>query len=145
MNWGTRIVILYLSFAALIATLVVMSVRQRIELVSPTYYEEEINYQQDIDAMNRANALTEPLEIGYIDGAVAVAFPQRFHGRALDGEIVFRKPDDSSLDRRVPVQPDTAGVQRVPRAQLAFGSYTVKVSWKMDGLNYLVEKEISLP
>jgi hypothetical protein len=145
MHWGLRVTLLYLGFAAMIGTLVAMSMGQRIELVSPTYYEEELRFQQDIDASQRANALSEPLQVEFRDGAVEIRFPERFHGKSLDGEILFIKPDNSSLDRRVVVQPDTAGVQRVRREDLAFGRYDVKVLWTADGLTYRTDRGLMLP
>ena len=145
MNWGLRIAILYLSFAAMIGTLVAMSMSQRIELVSPTYYEEELMFQDDIDAARRANALSEPLQLDYRDGAVEVRFPAVFHGRAMDGQIYFSKPDNSALDRRMPVQPDSSGLQRIRREDLAYGQYGVKVTWTVDGVKYQFEHKLMVP
>jgi hypothetical protein len=145
MNWGLRVLLLYLGFAAMIGTLVAMSMSQRIELVSPTYYEEELRYQQDIDAEKRAAQLAEPLQVAYQDEAVEIRFPKPFHGRALDGEIRFTKPDDSDLDRRMVVQPDTSGLQRISRSELAFGHYAVKVTWTVDGLTYQSIQGIKVP
>jgi hypothetical protein len=145
MNWGLRVLLLYLGFAAMIGTLVAMSMGQRIELVSPTYYEEELRYQQDIDAEKLAAQLADPLRVDYREGAVEIRFPEAFHGRAMDGEIRFRKPDNSDLDRRIVVQPDTSGQQRIPREELAFGLYQVKVTWTVDGLTYQSLQEIMVP
>ena len=42
MNFGVKITVLYLSFVALILTLVFMSFSQKVELVSKDYYAQEI-------------------------------------------------------------------------------------------------------
>ena len=58
MNFGGKIVILYLSFVGLILTLVFMSYGQKVELVSTDYYAQEINFQQKINATNNEKSLS---------------------------------------------------------------------------------------
>ena len=42
MNWGWKITILYIFFAAGILTLVFLSIGQKIDLVDKNYYEKEL-------------------------------------------------------------------------------------------------------
>ena len=58
MDFGGKIIILYLSFVGLILTLVFMSYGQKVELVSADYYAQEINFQQKINATNNEKSLS---------------------------------------------------------------------------------------
>ena len=73
MNWGTRIIIMYVGFVALIITLVVVSMRQQVDLVTPDYYAKELKYQTNIDKTKNYNELKTSLKCTIqsenIDGA----------------------------------------------------------------------------
>ncbi len=49
MNWGWKITILYIFFAAGILTLVFLSISQKIDLVDKNYYEKELVHQSRLD------------------------------------------------------------------------------------------------
>ena len=53
-NWGHKILGIYFVFITGIAFMVVMSSRQKIDLVTPDYYAEEIKFQEKIDEKNNA-------------------------------------------------------------------------------------------
>ena len=59
MNWGNRILFLYLGFVALIITLVVVSFSQKVDLVAPDYYARELNFESEIVKMKNEAALVE--------------------------------------------------------------------------------------
>ncbi len=42
MNWGYRVALLYISFAGLIIFLVTKSVNEKVDLVTPDYYAQEL-------------------------------------------------------------------------------------------------------
>ena len=52
MNWGYKIMIVYLVFVAGIAVMVYNSAMQNIDLVTPDYYAKELKYQEKIDETN---------------------------------------------------------------------------------------------
>lgn len=54
LNWGAGIAVLYMGFVAMIVLLVVMSMRQKIDLVTDEYYAEELLFQGKIDKIKRA-------------------------------------------------------------------------------------------
>ena len=76
MNWGKKITIVYLAFVALIVTLVIVSVRQKVDLVTPDYYAKELNYQADINKINNAKALATPLKCVLQGQSILVTFPE---------------------------------------------------------------------
>ena len=50
MNWGHRIIILYVGFVLLIGTMVYLSSRENVDLVSSDYYDQEIKFQSKMEA-----------------------------------------------------------------------------------------------
>ena len=60
-SWGKRIAILYIGFVALIGVMIALSMGQKVELVSEDYYDKELVFQNKIDEMNNANALSEKI------------------------------------------------------------------------------------
>ena len=58
MNWGYKILLVYAVFIAGILFLVYKASSQKMDLVTPDYYEQELKYQSQINATERANALS---------------------------------------------------------------------------------------
>ena len=56
-NWGHKIILVFVLFVSLIATLVYKSIHTNFELVTKEYYKDELVYQQVIDGTNNANKL----------------------------------------------------------------------------------------
>ena len=42
-NWGTKLILVFSLFVAGMITLVVMSMKQKVQLVAKDYYKEQIN------------------------------------------------------------------------------------------------------
>jgi hypothetical protein len=75
MNYGKRIIVAYAIFILGIASLVFISMRQKIDLVTDNYYEKEIKYQDEIDKKNRTNLLKEKLLITRTGNEIFIKFP----------------------------------------------------------------------
>src|SRR5690606_1579223 len=99
LSWGTKIAALYIGFATLIVTLVAASMRQDFDLVTPDYYEQEINYQQVIDADKNLATLTEKVGIDIQSTSVNITFPSAFAGQKIDGTVHFYSPVNKKWDK----------------------------------------------
>lgn len=75
MNWGHKIIIVFILFAAGILTLVTKSMHTRIDMVTPDYYAEELKYQQVIDGRREAQSLSAPVSINQSVQSIGVLFP----------------------------------------------------------------------
>ena len=99
MNFGGKIVILYLSFVGLILTLVFMSYGQKVELVSTDYYAQEINFQQKINATNNEKSLSgESITHSIIGSSVILKIDSALLSIDFKGTVTFFRPSDSSKD-----------------------------------------------
>jgi hypothetical protein len=101
MNFGVKITILYLSFVALILTLVFLSFGQKVELVSKDYYAQELKYQDKIDAINNTNALASSIDHKIEASTIVLNINPELNSSGLSGSINFFRPSDSSKDVKI--------------------------------------------
>lgn len=134
LSWGTRIALLYGGFVALIATLVIGSMRQDFDLVSRDYYAREIAYQNTIDASKNQASLSAPVMVGKTDDVVILDFPGEFENTSFMADVHLYAPVGASLDRKFSRRVEN-GQLVLGRRELASANYTVKITWEMEGKN----------
>ena len=88
-GWGWKIAVLYGGFVVLMVSLVVASNRQKFDLVSKTYYDDEIAFQKTLDAAKNQAGLSEAVSIHANKDSVTINFPAEFKDKALSGNILF--------------------------------------------------------
>ncbi|GAA0550366.1 FixH family protein [Chitinophaga japonensis] len=142
MNWGYKIIIVFILFAAGMLTLVIKSMRTRIDMVTPDYYAAELRYQEVIDGRENAARLSAPVKVTQAGNRVELLFPGELHGRSLEGRVLFYRPADAGKDLSVPLQMDEQGRLVMDRARFIAGRYQVKLQWEMDGRPYFQESEL---
>ncbi|MBL7894912.1 MAG: FixH family protein [Bacteroidia bacterium] len=144
MSWGFRITILYLSFVALIVTLVVLCYGQKVELVSKDYYRQELQYQDRIDAINNANAATHTINHAVEANGVLLTASAEFMQAGFEGMVNFFRPSDSSKDFKTELKFDADGKQMITGDKLEKGLYKMQLSWQSGGKNYFKEQVITI-
>lgn len=144
MNWGHKIIIVFVVFAAGILTLVTKSMRTRIDMVTPDYYGEELKYQQVIDGKENAGRLSAPVGISQDDAGVLISLPSELRNKHITGKVTFYRPSDSGKDVFMPLQPDQSGQQLVSRQLFIRGPYKVKIAWTMNDRPYYQEQLVNI-
>jgi|APLak6261661892_1056031.scaffolds.fasta_scaffold08701_2 hypothetical protein len=144
-SWGTKIASLYIGFVALVIFMVSFSMSQKIELVSPDYYAKELKYQDKINEMNNANALSEPVTHTINTTGIEIQFPTLFTNKTVKGEIVFFCPSDANKDYKTPLTLNRSGSQTIAKSSLHSGMYKMQLSWTADNKNYFTEETIVIP
>jgi len=142
MNWGTKIAILYVSFAATIGVMVYKSATQTVDLVAPDYYEQELKYQDKIDGINNVNASSNALSISQQNGNIDFAFSETMG--VPDGSILLFKPDNAAADLKTVIRVDQSGKQSISTKGLTKGTYLLKVDWKIGSKKYFKEERINI-
>ncbi len=143
LNWGKRVALLYIGFMALIVTLVAGSMRQKLDLVAPDYYAQEIAYQQTIDAGKNQSALSEPVRIRVDQTNVTIGFPVEFQGKETSVDIHFYSPANSSFDKKMKLETYNAEIV-IARNVITKTNYKVKLSWMCDNKHYYQETPLNL-
>jgi len=141
MNWGHKIILVYVVFVAGMIFLAFKSSRQNIELVTEDYYAKELVYQQKIDESKRTTSLSAPVEIKLINHALIIIFPKDFAAKKITGEATIYCPSDEKKDMNQPfaVTDSTVSIS-VPNSYQ--GLHYIKLNWSADNINYYYEKKI---
>ncbi|MBF5027858.1 FixH family protein [Planobacterium oryzisoli] len=142
-TWGHGVATALGLFILFILSLIFFFTRswQNAELVSTNYYQDELMYQEVIDAKNNADALKEQPSYNQTAEGITVEFPSTI---ALDRntvEFTLFRTDDAKLDINKQVALKNNLLQ-IPAAVLIPGSYTLKVQWSQQGKPYQIDYDI---
>jgi FixH len=145
LNWGHKITIVLILFGVLMTTLVYKSLKTDFQLVSKDYYKDELKYQQVIDGSSNADALSTQLSFVQDANEIKVQFPAEMNTQKIEGEYWFYCAYNDMYDRRIPVVVNGgSSIQLISKKELAAATYTVKTSWKADGVTYYNQQSITL-
>jgi hypothetical protein len=141
--WPLGIIVTLVLFASGTVGLIVMACSQKTELVSSNYYEQEIRYQTRIDSLGRAQQLGTRASVTY-DAAsrhITISLPAEQARRAA-GQIQLYRPSAAGLDQELKLEPGPDGVQTLEAKDLLPGPWKVRVSWTVEGQEYLIDQKI---
>lgn len=141
MNWGNGIVLVFVVFVALMATMVTICMKQDdLHLVTDNYYEEEIRYQDHIDkVINSQESEKEALSFDAGSKVLTLNLPI-----GAKGELHLFRPSDARMDRKISVDILKKDVNTVNLHELETGYWRVKLTWQEDGQGFFEEKKIDL-
>ena len=141
MNWGYKILAVYIVFVLGIMFLVFKSSNQKVDLVTTDYYAKELKYQQQIDAMNSVQQLSDTVKYSMSEGKLTIIFPKDFSGKKIRGQAVLYCPSDENKDIT-----QNFSVEDTPISLLINSGrrreYHLQLSWQADGKSYYFEKEL---
>ncbi len=141
MNFGGKIVILYLSFVALILTLVFNCYSMDVDLVSKDYYAQEINFQQKINATNNEKDLKSSITHEINGKSIVLHIDSALLSNDFKGTVTFFRPSDSKKD--VSYKMNFSNNEQVIDAKdLIHGAYKLQLSWTSNQKNYFKEEVI---
>lgn len=143
MNWGNKLILVFIAFAGLMGTLIYKCMQTNFELVSKDYYSEELRYQDKIDGMNNANKISDII-ISKDDEQVFIQLPKEMNGQAVEGQAWFYCVTNASNDRKLPIEANDDGLFVVEKTKLAKANYTVKLTWQVGEAKYHTEKSLEL-
>jgi hypothetical protein len=141
MNWGYKILIVYGVFVAGIMFMVFKSSSQKMDLVTTDYYAKELKYQDDINATENANALSEKVRYEIKDNQVLLHFPKDLSGKTITGNALLYCPSDENKDIKqdFSLQDAPLVLQLTARSK---GQFELHITWQADGVNYYFEQKI---
>lgn len=134
-------------FFAGIATLIVVSSSQRMELVTANYYEEELRHQTQIDRTERAQALADRIQVEYdaVGQEIRVRLPVDTGAAAPAGQIHLYRPAAAGLDQVLPLTLDARGLQTIDAKALRPGLWRVRLDWTTAGEEYSIDRRLEIP
>jgi nitrogen fixation protein FixH len=140
--WPLAIIGTIAIFIAFIVTCVVIMTRSKTELVSANYYEQELNYQEQINKSSRAEKMNKKAILSLTTDAqmLTVDFPQSANEK-ISGTARFTRPSDSHLDFEVAIEKAPgASYISIPVNKREPGLWLIKMEWK-EGANDFYQEE----
>jgi len=142
--WPIALVAYFVVFITFIVGFTLFAMRQRMDLVSHDYYEEEIHFQKQVDRLTRTQSLKTDVALNYDSDhrVVTVALPREHATSLASASIRFYRPSDARLDRKVDLQARAGGIEPVPVGDLRDGLWKVRVEWTLDGQEYFHDEPL---
>ena len=139
MNFKYLVIAIYLSFVALIVMMVMKSCNQKIELETKNYYNEELKFQEQIDAKMAGNAYIDSFNVYEKDGQIKLSVPTTYNSDSM--VLVFKKPDDAKADRNFKFARQAVSIAK---SEFKSGFYDLDIRVYRSGKPMLIEKKIKL-
>ncbi|SDU03876.1 FixH protein [Polaribacter sp. Hel1_33_78] len=145
-NWGTGIVIVIAAFISFIMYFVItMSTNNKYsyDLVTDIYYQQELQYQKQIEAEKNAKNLIENVKLKHSEFGLTVNFPKDLDYKMINGKVFLYRPSNKQLDFEIPISISKPYLL-VPEKRLLDGRWNIIVSWTYEKKDYLFKKELNL-
>ncbi|KFC23351.1 FixH family protein [Epilithonimonas lactis] len=143
LNWGHGLAIALGCFILFILFLIFIFPmgKQNAEMISNNYYEEELQYQDIIDAKNNAAKLEQTPTYKSTAEGILITFPQTIKVDENTVNFVLFRTEDSNLDvkKEVTLQHN---LFLIPAKVISAGSYTLKLKWTENKKPYQVDYDI---
>ena len=136
-NWGTGLAIWLVVFVLAILTFVFFAFQQDVNLVNEEYYQKGVDFDNERAMRERAKLEDYRFSIGQNKELVNISIDETYFSKISEVEAYFYRPSDRRKDIRIKFN---ASILEVPTTKLIKGKYDLKISWKKDGKDFLLEK-----
>lgn len=140
MNWGHGITIAIISFMGYILFLVYQTTKAEIDLVSNTYYEDELGYNERKLALERSLPYVSQLKCEVKSEVINYTLPALTSG--VEGTITFRHPRNEEGDVRYSFDRETIAISRAKLEDEV--PYNVVIIYNSGGEDYRIETKLIL-
>jgi hypothetical protein len=143
MNWGNKLVVVFIVFGCFIGYLVYRAVTTKYDLVSKDYYKDELRYQDKIDRIKNASKISD-VKVEQDAEAVIIHLPQEQKGFAITGDVFFYCITDDRNDYHTVLQVDSSNKQIFLKKALQKGAYELKINWQLGKELYYSEQKLMI-
>ena len=143
-NWGTGIVIgmaLFISFIMYLVINMLTDKKFDHDLVTEEYYQEELHYQEEINAETNAFSLEENITDRRVKDGWLIEFPENLELSKISGNLNFYRPSNEKLDFNIPLELTSHQVF-IKDEQLLKGRWNINIHWEYEETPYLYKNEI---
>ena len=142
--WPFAIMAFFAVLISCIVAFIIFATRNKMELVHPNYYEDEMRFQQQIDRVKRTRALPAGVAAAYdaSQGTITLSLPPEHARLAASGRIELYRPSDAKLDRHLPLALNAEGTQRVDVTAMRSGLWKLRVHWKAGGDEFFFDQTL---
>lgn len=137
----TGLVLTIASFMLFMIIFVIFSMRQPYDMTTENYYEKDLNYQQQIDKINRTNTLPVQPVMQYYEkgGLIELRFPPFSAMEGFTGSALLFRPSDAMQDRKFNLSASSGELHTLKTGILSTGPWQLQVEWISGELAYYKE------
>ncbi len=137
--WGYGIAAVYTTFALATLSFVAFTMTQKVELVAPDYYAQEVAYEKQIQRLRQTQDEGHQITCELTADGQFIRLQMPPDMTTAQGTILLYRPSASALDREVKLNLDRNGRQMISTAQLSKGAWRVKLTWAHEGREFYRE------
>jgi hypothetical protein len=138
--------ILLVGFAGMLimmSVLVYLSMKQDVSMVSKNYYEQELVYQDKLDAMNNATLYELLFSLTQSDTNLILQVPASLSKNISEGSVYFYCPSNEQLDYKENIKATATGTYLFDKNLARGAGYVIKISFRSGGKNYYKELKLN--
>ena len=140
MNWGYRIVVIYLLFVTGIVTMAVLCFQQSLDMENENYYEAEKDQDDRMRQRTMGNAFRPLIKIRQTDTELAFEFPNDITEKPdLEGGLKLTRPSDAKLDQKIMFDKIHDNELAIDKSTLKTGFWKYTLEWSHPYGHYLIE------
>lgn len=140
---GNIILMAFASMILMVGSLVYAATKQDVSMVSDNYYQEELVYQQKIDAIANADQLKASFAVMIKADSLVLQLPIQLSNKMTSGFVHIYCPFDEKKDRIEKLHSNANGLYAFSIAHIEGKSFIAKVSFIADGTDYYKEFKIN--
>ena len=142
-NWGIAITICIAMFMAFILYLVYLTTSTNKDLYAADYYEQEIAYQQKINALDKGSAYRNEIDLIVHENSVNIQIGEKLRDNCKELSVTFYRPNNSKLDKHYKLDLKKSN-NFSTASDLQSGLYDVFIRWEIRSEKYLYQESIQL-
>ncbi len=143
-NWGTGIFITIVVFIGIMVSIIIFSMNQQVDLVSPDYYPKGVDYDKQIGKARNTNGLVEKVTCQKVNDSLIVLFPKEFDNKMVNGSIQFYFVTNFEKDFNRKIELDDENKQIFLTRNILKGRYLLKLDWTDGTKEYYQEIDINI-
>jgi hypothetical protein len=137
--WPYAIIIYFIIFITGMVAWISFAVRNDQELVRKDYYEQEMQFQSELDRIERARNLNVRVSYDSTKNIVCIKLPNE----ASTASVHFYRPANAKLDKRITLALEN-GTQNIDVSGFNSGLWRVRLSWKANDNEYRHDETLIL-
>ena len=126
----------------MMSVLVCLSMRQDASMVSKNYYEQELVYQDKLDAMNNTTPYDQLFSLTKSNNKVLVQIPAALSQNLTKGSVYFYFPSNEQLDYKEEIKATVTGAYSFDKNVAQNAGYIVKITFHSGDKDYYKELKL---
>lgn len=140
MSWGKGITIVMISFMTFILYMVVTLMSKNTDLESENYYEREMEFDTEINALTNTNQLKEKVKVTQDENYFVVQFPDVENINSI--EVLMFRPNNEKDDKTFTV--NDSKTLMIPINKLKKGAYKMNIQYKIKDELYMQKENVKI-